>query len=311
MAYNEKYELIPIGFDNMGATCYFNAVLQSMLSCTSFVQEMLSYKDDGNPMMQKIAKLITCTAGNEAGNEAGFEDCFEDCSSYSIAIWKSMISFLCKKNNITKRDFMTGQQCAREGFHCLMDAMESYNNIQNLFLHRYSNMIRCGECNKWVSNVDSMNNLFTVHPELKAEQLEQFKKFDSDEVDMAQFLSKQTGYVESFTCPKCKSNEPKYNVNCLVMVPEILVVLSKKYKAGQKLDLYTNFPKTLVFKGTNNTKLIYNAVSQIEHSGGLNGGHYWAISKRAGGWYQLNDNHVSKAEFNPTKDTYMVFYHLM
>lgn len=299
--YREDSALIPFGLDNMGATCYFNAMLQSLLSCTSFVDELLRNKEKYilNPVLQKLIELIELSKADSL-----------EISKYSIIIWKKMISFLCKKNNITRNDFMAGQQCAREGFHCLIDAMEKYNNIQNLFFHRYKNMIRCSDCNKWVSQVENMNNLFTVQPDLKPEQIEKFERYNTEEVEMSKFLANQTGYVESFECPSCKSNNEKYNVNCLVMVPEILVVLSKKYKAGQKLDVYTNFPKILVFNGKNKTKLVYNAVSQIEHSGGLNGGHYWAISKRAGGWYNLNDTHVSSADFRPTTDTYIVFYHL-
>ena len=39
--YDESFALYPLGFRNLGTTCYFNALLQSMLSCTSFIQELL------------------------------------------------------------------------------------------------------------------------------------------------------------------------------------------------------------------------------------------------------------------------------
>ena len=128
---------------------------------------------------------------------------------------------------------------------------------------------------------------------------------------MNKFLVKQAGYIDKdFKCPNCKKAGEKYNINCLVMVPEVLVVLSKKYERGRKLDKYTNFPKKLIFKGKNGRPLIYEAISQIEHSGNLNGGHYWAVSRRNIGWYNLNDNSFNKAEFMPTNNTYIVFYHM-
>jgi ubiquitin C-terminal hydrolase len=319
--YNTNMELSPFGFNNLGATCYFNAMLQSLLSCTSFTYELLQHKKSEeyskNPVTKKLIELIELALSlkdtdknNTDEKNASIRSILEQ---YSPSVWKEMVMFLCKKNKMNIAEFMVGQQCAREGFHCLMDAMENFDSIQNIFLHRYKNMIYCFDCSKWVSSVESMCNLFDVQQDLKTEQLERFKKYEIEQTqDMNKFLTKQTGYVDKFyICPKCKKDGEKYNINCLVMVPEVLVVLSKKYVAGRKLDVHTNFPKKLEFNGKDGTKLTYEAVSQIEHSGGLNGGHYWAVSRRNDGWYTLNDNNVSKSEFSPTKNTYIVFYHLV
>jgi ubiquitin C-terminal hydrolase len=164
-----------------------------------------------------------------------------------------------------------------------------------------------------------MNNLFEVQPDLKTEQLERFKKYDSvclgtnSDQDMNMFLAKQSGYVDKFyICPECKKDGEKYKISYLLMVPEVLVILSKKYTVDRKLHINTEFPKTLEFAGlTSDSKLKYEAVSQIEHSGNLDSGHYWSISRRNDGWYKLNDNSVTKAEFKPTENTYIVFYHLV
>jgi ubiquitin C-terminal hydrolase len=314
--YNIDMEFSPFGFANMGATCYFNAMLQSLLSCTSFTQELLHNKNSSkynkNPITKKLIELIelaiSLKVAESDDQKIHIRGLLEQCSQN---IWKEMVTFLCKKNKINIRDFLVGQQCAREGFHCLMDTMENFDSIQNIFLHRYKNMIHCLDCHKWVSTVESIYSLFEVQPDLKTEQLDRFKKYDIDQTqDMNKFLTKQTGYVDKFyICPECKKDGEKYNVNCLVMVPEVLVVLSKKYTANRKLDVHTNFPKKLEFSEKGGNNLIYEAVSQIEHTGGLNGGHYWSISRRNNGWYKLNDNRVSKSEFAPTKNTYIVFYH--
>lgn len=321
--YSNELELSPFGFTNNGATCYFNAMLQSLLSCTSFTQELIQGNDRGeytkNPVTNKLIELIELAISvneidiNSMDANTKINSITNLLGEYGPRIWKEMVMFLCKKKNMSISDFMVGQQCAREGFHCLMDTMENFGHIQNIFLHRYKNMIRCFDCNKWVSNVESMYSLFEVQPDLKTEQLARFRKFDTDQSrDMNEFLKKQTGYIDKFyVCPECKKCGEKYNVNYLVMVPEVLVVLSKKYTANGKLDIHTEFPKKLTFNGNNNNKFTYEAVSQIEHSGGLNGGHYWSISRRKNGWYNLNDNNISKSEFSPTKNTYIVFYHLV
>ena len=53
--YDPDSELEPFGFNNMGATCYFNSMLQSMLSCTSFVNILLRNKDNAQYLCNHIS----------------------------------------------------------------------------------------------------------------------------------------------------------------------------------------------------------------------------------------------------------------
>lgn len=326
--HNPVLELRPFGFNNLGATCYFNAVLQSLLSCTSFIHYLLKNRKNPeyneNPVTRKLIELVDMALNMRDGDMSS-----NSISQMSPNIWIEMIKFLCKKNNMKINNFMNGQQCAGEGFDYLIDSLENFEDIQDIFTHRYKTTVYCIDCDKCVSNVNSTNFVFKVPPNLKNEQLDRFKKYDklidenyentkehnqeskNNKSEMNKLLTRQTGYIDKFyICPECKQGGEKYSIDHLVMSPEILVVLSKKYVANNKLDIYTDFPKTLEFNGKDSI-LKYEAVSQIEHSGGLNGGHYWAISRRHNGWYSLNDNQFTKSEFNPTKNTYIVFYHLM
>lgn len=319
--YNEKSAIVPNGFRNLGATCYFNAILQSMLSCTSFIEEIISNKTkyNDNPITKLFIEFITtsqyyeeiCRQSNINQVESKISDSKNKLSEFSPQIWKQMVARLCKEKKIPIRQFMQGQQCAGEGFHYLLEAMEEFQTIQNLFLHRYKSLIRCFKCDKWVSDVDCMYSLFEVEPELKLAQLEQFDQYNIESKNMNEFLAKQSSYVDKdYKCPECADKSEKYRMNALVMVPEILVVMSKKYTLEKKLDVYTNFPKELTFNGKDNNIISYEAVSQIEHYGGKNGGHYTARSKRKNGWFEFNDNIVNPSQFEPTTNTYIVFYHL-
>ena len=330
--YDESFALYPLGFRNLGTTCYFNALLQSMLSCTSFIQELLQTNQHNSEKKRKnlhrfnnnnVTKLITeliksnyryqelklkININNTSENVINeFSELEEKLTDLSPKIWKSMIGSL-NNNNIL--NFMRGQQCAREGYHYLLESMEKFQRIQNLFLHRYKSLIRCDKCNDWVSDVECMYSLFEVEPELQMEQIDKFQKYHINTKDMNEFLMKQSTYVDKdFICPKCKEKGEKFRINALVMIPEILVVMSKKYDLESKKNIYTDFPEKMEFKGSNKT-LHYNAVAQIEHSGGKDSGHYWAICKRKNGWFNLNDMNVSPGKFQPTKNTYIVFYHL-
>lgn len=317
ISYNNELELLPTGFINLGATCYFNALLQSILSCTSFIDVIISEKESSNN--NNITKLIINyietnkeyeTLLGQKNTETKLHYLKNKLNKYAPVIWKEMVTLLCKKKKVPVQSFMQGQQCAGEGFYYLLESMEMFPLIQKLFLHRYKSLIHCFECKKWISDVECLYSLFDVEANLNSEQLVKFNKYHINSENMNEFISKQSSYVEGFKCDTCKKKDDKFKLNVLVMVPEILVVMSKKYTKERKLDIHTDFPKQMKFNGTKD-KMTYEAVAQIEHEGGKNGGHYWAIVKRKNGWFKINDMSVSPAEFQPTKNTYIVFYHLL
>jgi ubiquitin C-terminal hydrolase len=322
MEYNKNLEMLPFGFKNWGATCYFNSLIQSLMSCTSFVEELSqSKKYKTNPVSKLFIDMIENNRyyedlyhklkENNTEINTLLRDTKKKLNLYGSEIWKTMVIALCEKKKISHQSFMQGMQCVGEGFHYLLESMELFHKIQNLFMHRYKSLIHCYVCDEWVSDVDCMYSLFEIDPEFKTEQLEKFKKYHIKTDTLNKYLAKQSGYVDAdFICPKCKTKDERYIVNLLVMVPKILVVMSKKYTPDQKLDVYTDFPERMEFKGNDNKPMYYEAVAQIEHTGGLNGGHYWAICKRKGKWFNLNDMSVSPSEFKPTNNTYVVFYHL-
>ena len=400
--YNSEFGVNPVGFNNNGVICYFNSVLQSLLSCTSFVEKIENNTDTNNPMIKFLKELLylhtelnkllsqqkvelqrkvelqqkvelqrkvelqqkvdsqqanlsenadaenadaenasveNANIGNEdaenvsIGNpEVNDKDASDDSindvkdkiQNMSILLWKVMVLVNKKKN----KDFsFNGQQCASEGFNHLLGSIDEFSGIKNLFMHRYNTNLYCFDCSKWVSSVNNVSNVFVVNPELYMHQLDEFKQFDTKEnnifnelynIDnlskLNKYIIKQNSFVDKdYKCPKCNKKGEKYKLNYLVMIPEILVIMSKKYDNNlRKKEVLTEFPETLVFSGNNNNILTYTAVSQIEHSGNLNSGHYWSISKRRDGkWYMLNDSSVSESEFSPTKKTYMVFYHIV
>lgn len=319
--YNPSSEIYPVGFRNLGSTCYFNALLQSMLSCTSLIDKILIQKTEhsNNPIIKLIIELVETNKYYEdifqkmdIDNSSMIETINETkkkLNDYSPNIWKQMIIMLCKKKKISIQSFMQGQQCVCEGFNYLLESIDEFQDIQNLFLHRYKSLIRCFNCNKWISDVECMYNIFDVESNLQSEQLERFKQYHIESKNMNEFISKQSSYVEDFTCQTCKKNDQKYRMNILVMIPEILVVMSKKYNKEQKLDVYTDFPEKMEFKGYNKI-MQYEAVAQIEHTGDRNGGHYWAICRRKNGWFEINDMSITPSKFQPSKNTYIVFYHL-
>ena len=154
------------------------------------------------------------------------------------------------------------------------------------------------------------------------EQLEKFKEIDKyydTALPLNDFLFKQNGFIDAdCICPNvsCKKKGSKFKTTTLIMIPEILTVVLKKYK----YKLLTPFPAKLEFLAKGGTKkLIYILVAQSEHSGGMSGGHYWAICLRKSDntinskmvWKTLNDSSVSDGTPGPTINSYILFYNFL
>ena len=302
--YDKKLTPPAFGFQNLGATCYFNALLQALLSCTSLTQVMLNNKDkeeyQNNPVSKVYIEMLVAMLNKKT---------IDQMPGMAPKLWKTVFTYAGKRKD--KVRFTSGQQDANEGFHLFMDAIEDLDEVQQLFEHRYESRIRCQECKKWVSIKRSENNVFSVEPNLRCETLGELKDFGMIQSrNLSEFLACQLSCVDKdHECPECHVRKERTRLDRITMVPEILVVLSKKYNSrGQKLNVVTDFPSVLTFEGING-KLKYGAVAQVEHSGSMGGGHYWAVCRRKLGWICLNDMGVSKDTFKPTVNTYIVFYH--
>lgn len=228
----------------------------------------------------------------------------DDC----IPVWKAMIRAASERSDIVRMS--NGQQDAHEGLMIILDQLDNLPEIKRLFEYRQRIMIYCNECKEYTVDHYEQNTVFEVQPDLRNEQLYEFKDMDSQynrTMDLNDFLIKQNSYVDKdFRCPKCQLTGYKFKTVVLTMIPEILVVLIKKYNNKQ----LTNFPLELTFNAKNNNILKYKLVAQSEHSGNMSGGHYWAIClRRDNQWYQLNDQGVSLGQPGPTANTYILFYH--
>jgi ubiquitin C-terminal hydrolase len=120
------------------------------------------------------------------------------------------------------------------------------------------------------------------------------------------FIKKNIEVCENFLC-ECGNKDNKIKISYISMLPEIIPILFTKYPNKSII----NFPMTLEFDKIGGGKLNYKLVAQSEHSGSMNGGHYYAYSQRKDGVYLFNDSSYQPAEFKPMANTYMIFYHII
>jgi ubiquitin C-terminal hydrolase len=284
--YNPKLAILPNGLKNTGVLCYFNALIQSLLSCTSFIEAILEIDqaDQSNELLKVLFFICSQITQDKWSPK------------YSIAIWSTFIREI--KNQQKTITFGNGQEDTHEALLLFLDCLDFKNNtgISKLFQHRYRCYITCPECDQRhqaEANTGSIRMISYVDEK------------DLTNGKLTDFLRSHVTHTdENHKCDRCSFRGIKQMQYNLTMLPEIFIILFKKYEK----KWISNRPKNLKFVTSNSNNIMsYKLVSQVEHSGS----HYWSRSLRKTGISILNDINVSScANWDSDElNTYLVFYH--
>lgn len=276
--YDQQFSVQPVGFINVGASCYFNTIIQSMLSCTSIINRLKNAKQLSE--LEKIYLDLYYTIKRN-----------QPINNILLKLYNMLLQQSNDRRDLVK--FTRGQQDAHELLLFLLDYMP---NIERLFTHRYLIQIRCMNCQKIVSRRYQTNTTIEIETNI------------NNTIDTTTSIKKLHHKIEDYKCDRCSVKGSSLSIATLTMVPEIIVIVFKKYQDKKNIP----FDTTLYFPTANNTrKLKYELVAQCEHSGNMHGGHYYAVCKRQDGTFTLNDTHTSPSKFTSTPNTYMLFYHFI
>jgi ubiquitin C-terminal hydrolase len=319
----EEYLPIANGFINNGSSCWFNAVMSGLLSCPIFNKTMLDNSEEKDYKENLIAiEYINLLKQILPQYSKSISDSPDTPSSGKVLsnakMWALILKSASKRNDNIQ--FSYGQNCAGEGIDMFLDTLEDLPDIIKLFTFRTIWKSWCYNCQKWSEPKLESDYTYKIPCSFINEQSAIFKNIDpfyQKAVSMDSFITINTGYIDKdHQCNNCNKRCEKFKVTKLDFLPEILIVMAKRYKynnAGQceKINDFVDFPSEMTFEGLNNEIIQYKAVAQIEHSGTYNSGHYWAICNRSGGWFNINDQSVVSSEFKPSSNTYIVFYHIL
>lgn len=198
------------------------------------------------------------------------------------------------------------------------------NNIENkinVAKFHYNNK----KISKLIKNIQSTQLSILNCNNCKYQQIniEVFSTLMLDINDKTDFNKIITNYFEKekldeWKCDKCKNKNSADKFIKLWEIPNILVIVLKRFKYTnegylKKITNVIEIPENITFcKGSvlknENEEYSYNLMTIGNHVGLYEFGHYYAICKKDDGWYKYDDNICEKLEKLNCNDAYILFY---
>lgn len=293
--------IIPNGFRNTGVICYFNSLLQALLSSPALNDCILNYRTSltntekkDNVVSESFALLhvfLQSSLNVKLNPNVHLEQ-------FSHKILRSVMTHVKKTN--PKHRFGNSQEDANEGLLFLLDSLQN-KTYEKLQKSKIKVSLVCTECNTVVSKKVEEIMQFYVNENYKKQKCGLFKHENA----MIQYIRNNECIVEGYNCSKCDKKVKVRKVEQVINISSVLIIVFKKYLRKYSVD----FPASFSLEGVDNN-LNYVLVGQVEHYGGQIGGHYTARGLRKDGKvYLFNDNNISEVEgFQSTPNTYMIVY---
>lgn len=307
--FNELYSLVPFGLCNNNNTiCYFNALLQSLFSCTSINDYLLN--NENKFSKNNFIKIYINIIKNFIILNKSREESIYTYEQSNLILFNEFLIMI-KNKNI---HFGYNQEDSGELLLLLLDIIND-PYIYNLFYNKYKCDIYCRNC----KNITSIKDDISVQFELTIDCIDiNFLHSETNKNlhNLNQFIKNNYSECNDYKCSNCNRTGLCIKLNRLLLTPTIIVINFNKYKEKNRY-LY---PSELFFINEEyNKKFNYKLVSSIHHSGNTNFGHYITKSIRKtiknneiiNNVYKLNDLTYNLDSFKPDDDSYILFYHFV
>lgn len=260
------------GLTNTGNKCYFNSMIQVLISCPLFIKLMKKYNQS------LIAKEFVELSN---GSKGAISNIYQQMRQYGGGS-------LVEGNS---------QEDAHEALHIFLDVIDKcdkqlYTNLYNCLFHRIYQAIKCVKCGH-VSETKYEDLVF---------------HFDSKCKSLHEYIYDE---VVEYKCEKCSPdvNVNHTKSQRIARLGPVLLIAFKQYKDKLPISISKKFEFEGV---SDNLLHTYELIGQIQHSGSMSGGHYVAICRRSTGVYMLNDASTSQMpDFAIDANTYILAYEYM
>lgn len=269
------------GLVNVGSICWFNSLVQSMLSAPEFVNALSRDSSPNNdPMVVEFKKIL---ASRERTRNA---------SPILARMIQAGVTVGFRQEDVS------------EGFLSMIDKIPA--DVSAVFESHWTMSLYCHSCKLIVSKCDVPDKATQVIME------RDFIPVEKSGNPMAQFLSANMSFHEDYKCPKCGGREPKMRISQLTKPASVLVVsFNKFYEKWAGPDYSEDMEVSYMPEPKIRKTASYRLVAVIRHHGSAGGGHYNVIAARHGGLVAFDDTSSSQqAAWEPGNDDYMLFYAL-
>ena len=324
------------GLANLGNTCYMNSVLQCLSHLLTFhPQNEYFYEEcedcDSGLMYEwfQFQRKMWSNDDNDCQNPVRLLRSFKqlcvekdlyfenfdqnDVDEFLTLFLDLLHQCIAKKVKINLRNVgqkTENSQIIIKGYETWKRFYEKdYSYIVENFYSQLLSLTICPECYYFTTNHDPIQVVSLEIPKDAKSMNDCFKHYTQKIV-----LDEENRW----TCDKCSKSVRPHKKTLFFKTSDILIILLKRYsKYGQKIDRFIDYPMKLNLKDYNKnygTKKsnTYQLNGFCMHSGGLGGGHYYAVSKNFldSKWREYNDSRVSLINNNKvlTYSPYLFFY---
>ena len=261
-----------IVFPNLGNTCYFNSVLQCFIYNQEF-QDNLNEKE----LSMELKKIkFDLTPDN----------------NYLAILYniKPLLSFF------PFRQYE--QQDAHEFIILFIDYLVKENkNYLPLYHGETKTTNKCLCCKNTKCILEEFNTLNFTVPNTKSNLTDLF----------INYLEKETisDPENLYYCEICKSNQPFEKKITLNKLPNVLIIVLKRYTSNLKINSEVIFDESLKIKMESIKE--FKLTGLINHTGNLYDGHYTNYININDNWLFIDDHSVKIQKYEH-QDAYILFY---
>lgn len=345
-AYSPLHMVTPYGLQNTGVICWFNSILQTMMSSTSLNKLITeAFNVDNTDNVDSDSDNVNNTDTIDSDNVNNLLTKNEFAQAYNAILKYQIINpdVMTSRLDIRTDDLISVTDTSTFMESCSVNILSSgilnwmlksgtgegtgisahFGRHQEDAYEGFISMIEAFNCDDIERLFNHTYRVDTICGKCKkivgtsSDSSSVFTISDQDVAsgvldNMSKHIVSHAVHVHDYKCEKCGMTSNARQTRVLQTIAENIVIVMKKYIHKNTMQL----PLRIEIPGKNHTKMVYRLVAQVEHSGGQHGGHYWARALRCepNGTFRvfdLNDSIVRPAVFHQTPETYLLMYHIL
>ncbi|KAF9763796.1 Ubiquitin carboxyl-terminal hydrolase 23 [Nosema granulosis] len=269
------------GFQNLGNTCYINALFHILLNIQKFkrgiIKENHPIKNCGSCIICNIKKLI------------------KSLDSDKELTLKELINCIMNDNVEYRND---DQHDIHTFYLNIMEMIQKHSFVgsfvQKIFCGRMRSTLQCLKCKFKRHIVESFCSISLNHTKNLKESLEEY------------FLDEHM--QDKLNCQNCADDTVFSKSLEVEDSPQILVIHIKRFKFITTVTKINN--RIEIQEQIEMVNVKYNLVGFVQHRGSIEHGHYVSYMLLDREWYEFDDNSVRKMMYKnvPFQDSYLLFF---